>query len=172
MSVAIEAMAKELNRAFRGGHVEDGLGPVLGQALVIGQGETLFGQERTQDQGPQGSAQEQGHEDEVGPDQGLFQSGLGLAPDVAQDFRHQGDGGLAFVSGVEGHEAEGEQDLDQGEGCGQGQVEKLDRLTVDLHLHRGQSGAAQDEDNAETGEAEDKDQQGGGQDGGGPGGAG
>ena len=73
--------------------------------------------------------------------------------------------GPGLKAGVGGHDGRGEDQLHQREEGRRRQVEQVDRLAVDLHFHGGQAGPAQDQDHAEAGEAEGKDQHAGGQDG-------
>ena len=68
-------------------------------------------------------------------------------------------GGSRLHTGVNRHDRQGQPHLHQRQSCGHRQTEEIDSLAIDFDLQGGKVRSAQDQDDAETGEAEKKDQQ-------------
>ena len=73
--------------------------------------------------------------------------------------RRQGMGRTFLETALNAHGPPCDQQLDDGEHCGQGQIEDVGGLAVDFHFQGGVAKASQKQDHAEGAEAEDEDEQ-------------
>ena len=127
-----------------------------GECRIVLQRPAVRRPERAQQERDQWGEQQYRHQGDVAPDEQLFTRRFRRPRDRLRGL--QIGVALGLQSRVDQHEREHQRQLKDRQRGGELQIEQAVGLTVDFDFQRGEANAAQDQHDAERGEAEDENQ--------------